>query len=185
MLCRHLLPGFSTDLDQIAHVQYIGTRGCNCENGIWKFQSVAMEMRKFSHWAPICLMVLNFSMKGACGHNNVHAKNWQNLPHGFGDIAYSNRLVIRVRQRLWSFMMSLVTSSVTTWGVKSNATSSWHPAGWSRAPEYAKFWIFQIGRLLREIWPFLWSHVFPLWQLSTQLTRAPREGQGPSIIYNI
>ena len=136
-------------------------------------------MRKFSHRAPICLMVLNFCMKGLCGHKNLH-ENWQNLPHRFGDSAHSNGLATRVRQRLWSFM-SLVTSSVTSWGVTSCVTSFWRPAGRSSTPEYGKSWIFQIGQLLGEIWPFLWSHVYPLWQLSTQLTRAPREGQGPSI----
>ena len=60
----HLLPGYSTKLDQIAHEQSIRTRGCNCENRIWKVQSVAMEMRKFSRRAPIC----------NSGHNNLHTK---------------------------------------------------------------------------------------------------------------
>ena len=152
MLCVHLLPGFSTELDQIAHVQSIGTRRCNCENGIWKFQSVAMEMRKFSHRAAIGLMVLNFCMEGLCGHNNLYAKNRQNLPHGCGDSAHSNGLATRVRQRLWSFMMSMVTSSVASFGMTSCATSFWRS--------------------------FLWSHICD--SCPTQLTRAPREGQGPS-----
>ncbi len=31
--------------------------------------------------------------------------------------------------------------------------------GWGCSPEYAKFWIFEIGPLLREIQPFLWNKV--------------------------
>ncbi len=39
-----------------------------------KISIVAMEMRKFSHREPIGLMVLNFCMKGLCGHKNLHTK---------------------------------------------------------------------------------------------------------------
>ena len=44
-----LLPGFLTDFDEIAQGQSAGSRDCPCDSRIWKFQSVAMEIKKFSH----------------------------------------------------------------------------------------------------------------------------------------
>ncbi len=57
------------------------------ENEILKFQSVAMETRKFSHTSGISLMVLNFSGWNLLCHSNVPAKNEQNLPYGFRETA--------------------------------------------------------------------------------------------------
>ena len=51
-----------------------------------EFEMFNPGTRQFSHRAPIGLMLLNFCMKGLCGHKKFVCKNWQNLPHVIGDV---------------------------------------------------------------------------------------------------
>ena len=95
-------------------------------------------------------------------HINLCAEIEQNPPHGFWDRPPSNCLATTARLRLWRLAVAVMTSSRARDVIArmtSRATSSQGPLGRYCSPEYPSFWIFQIGQLLRELWPFSWNHV--------------------------
>ncbi len=55
----------------------------------------------------------------------------------------------------WLSWYSSDVARMTSSSAWRHATSLWCPTDRHRSHEYAKFWIFQIGPLLAEIWPIL------------------------------
>ncbi len=44
------------------------------------------------------------------------------------------------------------------WSVTMSVAVGYSVRGWRAcSPEHTSFWIFQIGQLLRKLWPFLWN----------------------------
>ncbi len=77
-----------------------GARKTPRENEIWKFQSVAMEIRKFSHGSDIGLIALNLVWYNLIPHSNFPAKNERNLPSGSRDRPIATGMATRFRLRL-------------------------------------------------------------------------------------
>ena len=168
LFVRDLLPGFPTDPYQIAHRHTMGARGWPRENGILKFQIVSMETGKFSHASLIGSIGLNFRMCIRLDHINLPAKNEEDWPSRFGDrpLTSKDQLTVSVTMERGSCLdgvMSLMRARDVISRVTSHATSWWRQTDQRRSPEHGKFWILQIGQLLREIRPFSWMHVTSLW----------------------
>ncbi len=124
-------------------------------------KSVAMVMKKPSKSSNIALVIMVFCMWHLLNHISLHTKSEQNLPCGLGDrpIATawqpdsgwgSGGIIWDLWCHWWRHCAHDVVGRMAL-----RATSFTRSSERACCSEYAKFWIFQIRQLLREIWPFL------------------------------